>query len=238
MRCIRGIALLACLALLAALRMPLSAGAQAQVVYRYAARDGRPRIALTFDDGPHPAYTPQILDILKEFDVSATFFAVGENVEYYPELAARIEREGHEIGNHTFHHSRIAKMDKNTLKEEILACKRAVMEACGKSPRLFRPPEGVCSETLKAVCEELDMTIVLWSVDTRDWAHTPECEIVENVRCNTHNGSIILMHDFIGKKSPTPRVLRIIIPMLRELGYEFVTVSQLLEAGRSVGGAP
>ena len=196
------------------------------------------RIALTFDDGPSAGYTAEILDILREYDVKATFFVIGKNVEAHPDLLRRTVSEGHEIGNHTFHHSRIAKMDKNTLKEEILACKRAVMEACGKSPRLFRPPEGVCSETLKAVCEELDMTIVLWSVDTRDWAHTPECEIVENVRCNTHNGSIILMHDFIGKKSPTPRVLRIIIPMLRELGYEFVTVSQLLEAGRSVGGSP
>jgi peptidoglycan/xylan/chitin deacetylase (PgdA/CDA1 family) len=98
----------------------------------------------------------------------------------------------------------------------------------GEKIRFFRPPEGVCTEAVKSYCEQNGMTIVLWSVDTRDWAHTPVGEICENVRKNAKNGSIILMHDFIGKNSPTPAALRRIIPMLQELGYEFVTVSQLL----------
>ncbi|MBR6727393.1 MAG: polysaccharide deacetylase family protein [Clostridia bacterium] len=204
--------------------------AEARVVYHSASGDGHPRIALTFDDGPHPKYTPQILDILAEYGIPATFFAVGENVAAYPEIVARICREGHELGDHTYHHRRVSKMDEDALRQEILACKDAIREQTGVAPRLFRPPEGVCDPTLKRICEELDMTIILWSVDTRDWAHTPQRDMIENVRSNTKNGSIILMHDFIGQKSPTPAALKRIIPMLLELGYEFVTVSQLLEA--------
>ena len=207
--------------------------AEARVIYRHASGDGRPRVALTFDDGPHPKYTPMILDILAEYGVPATFFAVGANVESYPEIVARIKREGHELGNHTFHHNHVARMSGEELKRDILACKQIIEAQTGESPRLFRPPEGVCNEDVKGICEELGMTIIIWSVDTRDWAHPTPSEIQENVRENTRNGSIILMHDFIGQKSPTPAALRRIIPMLRELGYEFVTVSQLLGEGEA-----
>lgn len=206
-------------------------GAEAQIVYRYASKDGHPRIALTFDDGPHPAYTPQILDVLKEFGVCATFFAVGSNIENYPSIVKRIQEEGHEIGNHTFNHCHVAKMSRDELKKDIISCMEIIESTVGESPRFFRPPEGVCNQDVKVICEELGLIIVLWSVDTKDWAHTPKNQIIDNVRHNTHNGSIILMHDFIGKNSPTPEALRSIIPMLRELGYEFVTVSQLLAEG-------
>lgn len=202
--------------------------AKAQVIYRYASGGDRPRIALTFDDGPHPRYTPTILNILSQNGVKATFFVVGENAEYHPDLIERIAREGHELGNHTFDHCRVAKMDDEALKADILRCNETIAAITGTSPRLFRPPEGVCNDAVKAICTEADMTIVMWSVDTRDWAHTPIDEICQNVRQNTKNGSIILMHDFIGKNSPTPSALRRLLPMLRGLGYEFVTVSQLL----------
>ena len=204
--------------------------AQARVVYRYASGDGRRRVALTFDDGPHPKYTPQILDILAEYHVPATFFVVGSNAEYYPQLVERIHREGHEIGNHTFHHRHVSKMTDEELLADVLACRRVIEDLTGRPPTLFRPPEGICNDSVKAICEKLDMTIIIWSVDTTDWAHPTQQEILENVRTNTKHGSIILMHDFIGQKSPTPAALRKIIPMLRGLGYEFVTVSQLLGA--------
>lgn len=188
-------------------------------------------MALTFDDGPHPKYTPIILDILKEEGVSATFFAVGTNAEYYPDLIRRIESEGHELGNHTYNHNHVGKMTRAALAEDIQRCGDAIETITGKRPRYFRPPEGVCNSDVKEICEKNGMTIVIWSVDTRDWAHTPVREICENVRCHTKTGSIILMHDFIGKNSPTPEALRQIIPILRGLGYEFVTVSQLLDEG-------
>lgn len=200
----------------------------ARIVYSFAGGLEKPRIALTFDDGPHPRYTPEILRILREFGVSATFFIVGENGAAYPETLAALVAEGHELGNHTYSHYHMAKLSREELFADIENCDRVLMQKTGCTPRLFRPPEGVCTEDVKRYCEERGMTIVLWSVDTRDWAHTPVSEICENVRSNVKDGSIILMHDFIGKNSPTPAALRRIIPMLQELGYEFVTVSQLL----------
>ena len=216
------------IALLIAIPLPIF-GKEASIVYRSAAKTERLRVALTFDDGPHPKYTPQILDILSSYGISATFFAVGTNAELYPDLIRRIAAEGHELGNHTYHHNHVGKMTAEALQQDIGACSEALERLTGKAPRYFRPPEGVCNRDVKEICGELDMTIVMWSVDTRDWAHTPIPEICRNVRENTGNGSIILMHDFIGKKSPTPKALRQIIPMLLELGFEFVTVSQLLE---------
>ena len=200
-----------------------------RIIYKHAGASTQKRVALTFDDGPHPSYTAQILDILQEYGAKATFFAVGSNAKAYPELICRAVAQGHEIGSHTYHHYRVNRMDQALLREEILTTNRVLEEITGKRVQLFRPPEGVCTDTLKQICEKEGMTIVLWSVDTRDWAHTPIDEICCNIRENVRNGSIILMHDFIGKNSPTPNALRRIIPMLSELGYEFVTISTLLD---------
>lgn len=206
------------------------ASAKAQVIYKHAGSGESKRVALTFDDGPHPRYTPQILEILAEYGVEATFFAVGMNAETYPTLITREIAEGHEVGNHTYNHYHTANLDAATFEKDILACSETLTKITGQKPRLFRPPEGVCTESAKALCERENYTIILWSVDTRDWAHTPVSEICRNVRENTKDGSIILMHDFIGKNSPTPEALRKIIPMLQESGFEFVTVSKLLQS--------
>ncbi len=208
------------------LAMPVAAAPR--IVYRYAGNTEGQRIALTFDDGPHPRYTAEILDILKEYNVKATFFCVGSNAESYPELIRREIAEGHEVANHTYNHYHVCKLSGSELESDIFACNDTLQRITGRRVRLFRPPEGVCSEDVKSICDKSDMTIVLWSVDTRDWAHTPLEEMLCNVKSNVRNGSIILMHDFIGKNSPTPAALRQIIPMLRELGYEMVTVSQLV----------
>lgn len=222
-------ALSICLACLLLWVSAPSAKASALIVYRHAGSGTQMRIALTFDDGPHPRYTPVILDILAEYGVSATFFAVGENAALYPQLLQRAAAEGHEIANHTYHHYHVGDLEGKQLATEITDCSRLLERITDKHVQYFRPPEGVCSDAVKCFCRENELTIILWSVDTRDWAHTEVSEIVKNVRENTKNGSIILMHDFIGKNSPTPAALRRIIPMLQESGYEFVTVSQLLE---------
>ena len=211
--------------LMGALLLPAHA---ARIIYSFAGGTEKPRVALTFDDGPHPRYTPQILDILKEFGVTATFFAVGSNAENYPHLIRRICEEGHELGNHTHNHFHVAKLSREALCRDIESAQDVLERLSGERVHLFRPPEGVCTEDLKSYCEERGMTILLWSVDTRDWAHTPVSEICENVKSNVKDGSIILMHDFIGKNSPTPAALRRIIPMLQELGYELVSVSELM----------
>ncbi len=200
----------------------------ARIVYSFAGGTSKPRVALTFDDGPHPRYTPEILDILKEYGVNATFFSVGSNAENYPQLIARIREEGHELGNHTHNHFHVAKLSCEQLCADIESCQQVLERLGGDKIRFFRPPEGVCTDDVKSYCEQNGMTIVLWSVDTRDWAHTPVWEICENIKSNVKDGSIILMHDFIGKNSPTPAALRRILPMLQELGYELVTVSVLL----------
>lgn len=204
------------------------ASAKAEVVYRHVGAGDKKRVALTFDDGPHPRYTPQILDILAEYGVEATFFAVGTNAEMYPKLIAREVAEGHEVGNHTYNHYHTANLDAETFRRDVMACDSVLHKITGENVRLFRPPEGVCTEEIRTFCEQKNYRIILWSVDTRDWAHTPVDTICRNVMENTKNGSIILMHDFIGKNSPTPAVLRRIIPELQEAGFEFVTVSQLL----------
>ena len=220
----------ACLALWLALLSTLTVKAAPKIVYKHVGSNEGKRIALTFDDGPHPRYTPQILDILAEFGVEATFFVVGTNAETYPDLIRRELAEGHEVGNHTYNHYHTPSMSAEVLQRDVCKCNDVLEKIMGERPRLFRPPEGVCNEAIKSVCSDRGYTIVMWSVDTRDWAHPSVAEICRNIRDNTSDGAIILMHDFIGKNSPTPEALRRIIPMLQESGYEFVTVSRLLES--------
>lgn len=190
------------------------------------------KIALTFDDGPHPIYTPMILDILNQNDIKATFFMVGENVELYGDVAARVLLEGHEIGNHTHTHPHIVNTPQSKLLKEILACDNSIYSISEYKTKLFRPPEGVVERNISELAEKLDYSIILWSIDTRDWAGTPTDDIVENVLKNTEGGDIILMHDYVSHNTPTPDALKQIIPVLKSKGYEFVTVSELIYDNR------
>ena len=189
------------------------------------------KIALTFDDGPHPVYTPKILDLLDKYQIKATFFVVGTNAEYYKNTLMEIVKRGHEIGNHTFSHAIIKDKSIRDIKDEIEACRNAVYDICGENTVLFRPPGGLMSD-IKAEDTELfeSYDIILWSIDTMDWAHNKPEKIAEYVINNTKSGDIILMHDYIGKDSPTPDALEIIIPLLLEKGYEFVTVGELISS--------
>ena len=192
-------------------------------------KNNRMEIALTFDDGPHPYYTPIILDILEEYGISATFFTVGENIEYYPSTAERLLSSGHEIENHTFTHASIGKTNYVDICREIEQCEDAVASASERKTKFLRPPQGQMSDTVKQVIRDLDYRVVLWDVDTRDWAHTSPKAISENVLSVVTAGDIILMHDFIGHDSPTPEALRLLIPELLDRGYNFVTVSELID---------
>ena len=204
----------------------ICAAADSTAVYRH--DNNSKRIALTFDDGPHYKYTAEILDILKEYGAKATFFVVGELAERYPELILRELAEGHEVGNHTWSHPKMAKLTNDQLKNEILHTERLLNEIADYRPKLFRPPEGSFKKSSEELAESNDYTLILWTVDTRDWAHTPVEQIAEMVENETEAGSIILCHDFIGRDSPTPDALRKFIPALLDKGFEFVTVSELL----------
>ena len=188
------------------------------------------KIAITFDDGPHKVYTPEILDILEEFGIKATFFVVGSCARENGEILRRAVSEGHEIANHTYTHKDLKSSPQSVIVNEILSTENAVYELCEMRTKLIRPPEGKYSEALRQVADRLDYKIVLWTVDTRDWAHTPSEQIAYHVLKNVKCGDIVLFHDFIAGNSPTPEALRIIIPELLDKGFSFVSVSELISS--------
>lgn len=186
------------------------------------------KIALTFDDGPHPSKTDKILDLLQKYNVHATFFVIGQNVASYPKVVLREIEEGHEVGNHTYSHKSLAKCKKDVVEKEIISTEEILIEKTGYVPRVFRPPEGAYTCDIIDVADRMNYNIILWTIDTRDWAKTPTEKIVETVESKVKNGSIILFHDFTVSGAHTLDALEILIPKLLDRGYEFVTVSELI----------
>ena len=187
------------------------------------------RIALTFDDGPHPRQSRQIMDVLDRYQIKATFFVIGVNAKNYPGIVREELERGHEIGNHTNTHSHASRLDSKAMKDQILACEQEIFLQTEEKVKLFRPPEGAMNEDMKALIKELGYTNVLWSLDTRDWAHTPPEQICNYVVTNAKNDDIVLMHDYIGYNSPTVDALELMIPQLLERGFTFVTIGELLK---------
>ncbi len=186
------------------------------------------KIALTFDDGPHPKLTPRILEILNKYHIHATFFIVGENAEHYPDLIGKILEGGHEIGNHTYTHEKVKASSYSGMKREFELCETAIYEISEYKTKLLRPPEGFLDNKIKSISKEMDYNVILWNIDTKDWAHTSPKEICRNVTENISPGSIILMHDYISYNSPTAEALELFIPKLLEMQYRFVVVSDLI----------
>ena len=195
----------------------------------YYKRNTSKRIALTFDDGPHPRYTRAILKILEKYNITATFFIIGANVEYYGDVLPEIIEAGHELGNHTFSHEKIKNKSADEIINEIEACNEAIFKKCGIKTNLFRPPGGIMADICISNTNILsNYNIIYWSIDTNDWAHEPPEKISSDVLKVIKSGDIILMHDYIGRNSPTPEALEIMIPQLLKAGYEFVSVSELI----------
>lgn len=186
-------------------------------------------IALTFDDGPHKKYTAQILDILAEYGIKATFFIVGRNCEKYPELVAREIDEGHEVGNHTYSHPDIDKLNEGEFVREVLGTEEILHELRSYKLKLFRPPAGEYNIAIDRIIARLNYTAVLWNVDTHDWKCPPASLISKEVLKKIKPGYIILMHDYVVGNSGTPAALKEILPKLIEQGYRFVTVSELIK---------
>jgi peptidoglycan/xylan/chitin deacetylase (PgdA/CDA1 family) len=183
------------------------------------------RVALTFDDGPDPDKTPRLLDTLAELDVRATFFVCGERVAAHPELARRIVDEGHEIGNHTFHHPYLPVHRSRTIARELADTDREIIAATGESPRIARPPYGGRSPWNVRALRRADKRIVLWDVNSFDWRGGPPAEIAERVLERARAGSIVLFHD---RMTNTPEALRTIVPALRARGLALVTATEAL----------
>ncbi|MFH5186541.1 polysaccharide deacetylase family protein [Paenibacillus sp. TAB 01] len=187
-------------------------------------------IALTFDDGPNPVYTPQILDLLKAYDAKATFFVLGKRVQMYPALAIREVNEGHEIANHTFDHHYLKNVSSQKLMDEIRQTQDIIFDITEQTPHVFRPPGGFYNEALLQMTQEDKLTVVMWSwyQDTKDWKRPGVDKIVHTVLSNVHNGDIILFHDLQGDCSQTVEALKRIIPELKNQGYQFLTVTDLI----------
>ncbi|MCE5284464.1 MAG: polysaccharide deacetylase family protein [Pelosinus sp.] len=183
--------------------------------------------ALTFDDGPLQQTTPEILTVLHEKNVKATFFVIGENIARVPELVAQEIAEGHEVGSHTYTHPHLYKLSKNAIEKELDMTDNLISQHAPK-PTLFRPPQGKYNPIISKISRNHGYTTILWSIDTLDWQRPPVGQVVNTVLKNIKPGSIILLHDGV-TNSPTPEALGFIIDGLKERGYELVTVSELLQ---------
>lgn len=199
----------------------------------YASKIHEKVVALTFDDGPNEPYTSQILDILHQYDVKATFFVVGRNVEYYPETTRRIIAEGHVVGNHSWNHSAVQPIvDRRDL--DLARSQRAIKQVAGVEPHLFRPPFGRKTPWEMKQLRKQDMVVVTWSVSANDPRQPPPSVIAGRVVKRTKSGAIILLHDgnetiHGGNRTNTVAALPLIIEILTREGYTFVTVPELLK---------
>ena len=189
-------------------------------------------VALTFDDGPSPVWTPQILDELKKTDTKATFFMLGEHVEKYPEVARRAAAEGHEIGNHTYSHHVLFYYKQEELEKEIRKAEAAIRNVVGQTTKYFRPPKAWLTDDEKKKISEMGYKVVLWSLNSKDWVTFDDKYIMRNVR----PGDIILFHDSGGAfaaeggdRRETVLAVSRLIEKLKERGYQCVTITELLE---------
>jgi peptidoglycan-N-acetylglucosamine deacetylase len=186
----------------------------------------RPCVALTFDDGPYGFRSAAVLEVLKRYGVPATFFMVGRQIEKYPDLVVRTALEGHECANHSFHHYRLPKIPLEEVVEELNSTNDALKKILGVRSRLFRPPGGEYNAGIQRVIEYLGYINVLWSADPADYRDncTPQ-DIVNIILRDLRPGGIILLHDGLDRST---QALPELIKRVREKGWSFVTVSDLL----------
>jgi peptidoglycan-N-acetylglucosamine deacetylase len=182
-------------------------------------------VVLTFDDGPDVVYTPQILDILKQYDAKATFFEVGKNVTKHPELSKRIHDAGHSVENHTWSHADLRKLGAAAFRQEVASTDQAIRAATGSTPACLRPPYGGMNPVVTQRAKALGKDLVVWTVDSRDWTKPGAPAIVQRVLKSVHNGSVILMHDGGGNRTQTVAALPKILQTLKAQGYGFRTLA-------------
>ena len=186
-------------------------------------------VALTFDDGPHPIYTPQILDILDQYQAKATFFMIGSRMEKYPDVVREVSARGHLIANHTYTHPyNLRTLSPEKLKWEVDQCQQNMQTIAGQNTYLFRPPRGILNQEIIKIVQDKGYTIVLWGICTFNRkAPTPEM-MANRVIKQAHPGQIVLLHD--GRTDfrwKDVMATRLIVENLSRQGYRFVTLEEL-----------
>ena len=199
-------------------------GGNARVLKLTHGSPGVRTIALTFDDGPHPEYTPKLLALLEHYQVKVTFFVVGKMVERYPDLVRMEQAAGHEIGNHTFDHVNVTRLPDDQVTSEWAGCERAVQAITGLTMKYCRPPGGRYDRATVSAASRLGLTTVLWTDNSADYASHSASRMERRVLARVSNGGIILMHDGVQQ---TIEVLPQLIETLRRRGYRFVTLSEM-----------
>ncbi|TMC41140.1 MAG: polysaccharide deacetylase family protein [Chloroflexi bacterium] len=188
-----------------------------------------PKIALTFDDGPNPYYTPQVLAVLQRYGVKATFFCIGRQVASYPDLVKQEYADGNLVGNHSWSHPNLALLSSDEIDSQINLTSNVIQQVIGVRPTLFRPPYGVVNARVLSKANLLGLTTIIWSDEARDWTTPGTSVIVSRILSLAGDGAIILMHDGGGDRSQTVAALPTIITTLRLRGYQFVTLQQMLK---------
>lgn len=185
------------------------------------------QIALTFDDGPHPEFTPMALDLLKAHKARATFFCIGHHIEKHPELFKRILADGHTVGNHTYSHSKsFGFFGTEKVIDELKQTKALVKKLTGKSMNLYRPAFGVTNPVIERTVKQLDIVSIGWNVRSLDTTSRPEKLIMKRITSRLSKGDVILLHDTSHK---TINVLEQLLLFLEEKNLESVTIEELLQ---------
>ncbi len=205
-------------------KMTIPAWAQGKTVSEVHVKPGTKVVALTFDDGPWPTYTHQILDVLKRHNIKATFFMVGQELSRRPEIGRDVVAAGHVIGNHSWDHP---SRTRNAVSQ-VKHTDSEIFKQLRIYTHLFRPPYGIVTNGMAAQAKSEKHAVVLWSVDSEDWKRPSASTITRTVMREVYPGGIILMHDGGGNRSHTVAALKIFIPQLKQKGYKFVTVPELL----------
>jgi peptidoglycan/xylan/chitin deacetylase (PgdA/CDA1 family) len=188
-------------------------------------------LAMTFDDGPHPSLTPKLLDLLKARNIKCTFFVLGSNAKAYPAIIRRMFAEGHEIANHTYSHRSLTSLSDEQIRKELKDTDDAVFAAAGVHPRLMRPPYGAINARIKdLVFTEFGYPTIMWSVDPQDWRRPGVGAVTSRLVSGARPGAIMLSHDI---HSSTIAAMPEVFDQLLAKGYQFVTVSQLLNMEKS-----
>ena len=186
-------------------------------------------VALTFDDGPQNLYTGQILDILAKYSIKATFFLTGEKIAQNTDIILRIISDGHEVGNHSFSHKTMRCRSLKWLRKEIEKTDELLIQAGASPPINFRPPFGRISFQLIYLLKKLKKKMILWDIGPKDFKYIHSYEIVGKVLKKLKSGSIIVLHDGGGDRSVTVEAVNILVKDIREMGYKFVTISELTD---------
>lgn len=186
---------------------------------------GAGKIAITFDDGPRGRITEEILDVLKENNVKATFFILGENGKRYPKILKRMKEDGHQISNHSYSHPNLKKMKMEDVKKQLQQTQNIIYNTTGERNKYYRPPYGAISKEQKEeIKKSLGLTSVMWNICPVDWDKKVTTDYISKFLIeNAKNRGIILLHDY--KK--TAEAIKIAIPEIKKKGYEFVTVEEL-----------